>query len=198
MSRLVEHSLERLANTEIFLEDRPDPRSFEARQAVIIFSNFAGVANKFGNTAKYFHLVIPEEFKNDIENGRLGGLKAKIRSIGDEESGYIYFINVKVNMNVAYPPSVTLYVDSQGKKSHNSLDDATIGCLDRIDMERADCIINVKESKNNPGTAVFYLRKLNVVQIKNPEFGGAYEDWDEDPLDASPELLGDDTEQAPF
>ena len=74
-----------------------------------------------------------------------------------------------------------------------SLEDATIGCLDRTDMDRADCKLNLKESKANPGNAVFYLRQLNVIQTIVPDFGGAYEDWDE-PIEANPEVLAENEE----
>ena len=79
------------------------------------------------------------------------------------------------------------------KRGKVSLVDATVGCLDRTDMEKADCKLNLKESKANPGNAVFYLRQLNVIQEIVPDFGGAYEDWDE-PIEANPEIIAQNEE----
>ena len=54
----------------------------------------------------------------------------------------------------------------------------TIECLDRINIESADCIINLYESKMHPGKVSGYLRKLNVIQTKESDFGGKYDEWD--------------------
>ena len=118
---------------------------------------------------------------------------------GTDDDPCLFYINVKVNMDSEFPPMVTLYTNKQTtgpdgslvlKKGRVSLEDATIGCLDRTDMDRADCKLNLKESKANPGNAVFYLRQLNVIQTIVPDFGGAYEDWDE-PIEANPEVLAE-------
>ena len=190
MSRIIEESIERLQHSEFIFDNPEKAKELEVRQAVLLFTNFAGRANKFNNTAKNFNLVITPEVKDFLESGKTG-LKVNVHTYKkSDDEPELYYINVKVNMLVTYPPSVTLYTDYQGQKTKTSLTDTTIGCLDRIDMERADAQINIKESKAREGYAVFYLKKLNVVQIKNPEFGGAYEDWD-DPLSPGDEIDDD-------
>lgn len=196
MSKLVENALEKVQKTTWYF----DRGVLEIRDAVLIFTNFAGQANQFGNKAKNFNVVLPADLKEFLEVSQLhvNIHKYPQSAAGTDEDPCLYYINVKVNMDTEYPPMVTLYVnrqttDAQGniemKKSKATLVDATIGCLDRTDMDRADCKINFKESKAHPGNAVFYLRQLNVIQTKVPDFGGAYEDWDEDPIEINPEIL---------
>lgn len=184
MNKLIESSLQRITASEFILDKEQAPKSLEVRQAVLLFTNFAGAANKFGNTSKNFNVVITEELKDIFEaEAKRGGLNVNVHTYGKgEDEPVLYYINVKVNMNISYPPRLTLYTDYKGQKSKTSLTDDTMGCLDRIDIDRADCKINIKESNARPGWAVFYLEQLNVIQIKTPMFGGAYEDWD-DPLE---------------
>ncbi len=206
MSKLVENALERVQKTQWFF----DRGVLEIRDAVLIFTNFAGQANRFGNTSKNFNVVLPLDLVQFLEECRLydKSLHVNIHKYpqaaeGTEEDPCLYYINVKVNMDTEFPPMVTLYVNQQvtnqqtgaveSRKSRVSLEDATIGCLDRVNMDRADCKLNLKESKANPGNAVFYLRQLNVIQTKIPDFGGIYDDWDE-PIEANPEILANNEE----
>ena len=201
MSKLVENALERVQKTEWFF----DRGVLEIRDAVLIFTNFAGQANRFGNTSKNFNVVLPNDLINFLNECQLNDKSLHVNihkypqaAAGTDEDPCLYYINVKVNMESEYPPMVTLYVNQQttnphtgaieSKKSRVSLEDATIGCLDRVNMDRADCKLNLKDSKANPGNAVFYLRQLNVIQTKIPDFGGIYDDWDE-PIEANPEIL---------
>lgn len=206
MSKLVETALERVQKTTWGL----DRGVLEIRDAVLIFTNFAGQANRFGNTSKNFNVVLPADLKTFLEECQLNDKSLHVNihrypnnAAGTDEDPCLYYINVKVNMDSDYPPMVTLYVNQQttnpntgaieSKKSRVSLEDATIGCLDRVDMDRADCKLNLKESKANPGNAVFYLRQLNVIQTKIPDFGGIYEDWD-DPIEVNPEIMAQNEE----
>lgn len=190
MSRLIENSLEELSKSEFIFHDN---RTLEVRNAVLIWTNFKGKANRFGNTTKNFNLVINEEVKAALEQDPTR--EFTIHSIGGEgtDDPIMYFINVKVNMTSAYPPVVTLYTDFRGQKSRTSLDDSTIECLDYINIESADCIINLYESKMHPGKVSGYLRKLNVIQNKESEFGGKYAEWEtpvnQELADANKDLL---------
>lgn len=190
MSRLIENSLEELNKSEFIFHDN---RTLEVRNAVLIWTNFQGKANRFGNTTKNFNLVINEEVKAALEQDPTR--EFTIHSIGGEgtDDPIMYFINVKVNMTSAYPPVVTLYTDFRGQKSRTSLDDTTIECLDRINIESADCIINLYESKMHPGKVSGYLRKLNVIQNKESDFGGKYDEWEtpvnQELADANKDLL---------
>ncbi len=175
MSRLIENSLEELNKSEFIFHDN---RTLEVRNAVLIWTNFQGKVNRFGNATKNFNLVINEEVKAALEQDP--SRVFTIHSIGGDgtDDPIMYFINVKVNMNSAYPPAVTLYTDFRGQKSRTTLDDSTIECLDHIRIESADCIINLYESKMHPGKVSGYLRKLNVIQNKESAFGGKYDEWD--------------------
>ena len=201
MSKLVENALERVQKTTWGL----DRGVLEIRDAVLIFTNFSGQANRFGNTSKNFNVVLPADLKQFLEENvalHVNIHKYPQNAAGIDDDPCLYYINVKVNMDTDFPPIVTLFTNKQTtgpdgsislKKGRVSLEDATIGCLDRVDMERADCKLNLKESKANPGNAVFYLRQLNVIQTIVPDFGGIYEDWDE-PIETNPEILAQNEE----
>lgn len=176
MSKIIEQSLEALKNSEfIFLT----PSTLEVRNAVMIWTNFEGKANRFGNTTKNFNLVINEELKAALESNP--EKEFNIHHIGGEgtEDPEMYFINVKINMNSAYPPVVTLYTDYRGVKSHTALDDVSIQCLDHIVIDSADCKLNLYESKMHPGHVSAYLKDLKVIQCKETAYGGKYDAWDE-------------------
>ena len=189
MNNLVADAINRLQGFEFIVDDENNPKLLEVRNGVLIFANFAGRANKFGKESKNFNFVITPELKEKFKNGFFKSadgkpLQVKVHSYGKGEADdpEIYYINVKINMAVSYPPQVTLYTDYNGQKSKTSLTDETIGCLDRIDMARCDFKVNVKESKAREGWAVFYLKKFDCQQFKSPDYGGAYSDWDDDPL----------------
>lgn len=192
-NKLVETSIGKLQNTEWIF----DRGVLEVRNAVIIFTNFAGQPNRFGNKTKYFNLVLPADLKDFLEQAQSTNkdLKLSIHQYPNKpdleaDEPVLYYINVKLGMNSAYPPAVTLFVNKvtrnletdevKNERSKVSLTDDTVGCLDRTDIERVDCKIVLKQSKANPDRGVFYLRQLNVIQTKEPDFGGAYEDWDEE------------------
>lgn len=193
MSKLVENCLEKLNQSEFIFRDA---KTLEVRNAVLIWTNFQGKANRFGNTAKNFNLVINEDAKKDLESDPSKSFN--IHSIGGEgtDDPVMYFINVKVNMDSMYPPVVTLYTDYKGVKSHSALDNETIECLDRINIQSADCIINLYESKMHPGKVSGYLRKLNVIQNKEEVFGGKYDEWDNVPV--NPSLINANKDLAEF
>ena len=190
MSQAVLNALEKVQHTEWGL----DRGVLEIRNAVLFFTNFAGKANKYGNTSKTFNVVLPNDLKEYLEECQLRGQDLHVNihrfptlTKDNADDPCVYYINVKINMETEYAPLVTLYTQKQTrnpdgslavKKSRISLEDATIGVLDRTDMDRADVKINIRDSKANPGNAVFYLRQLNVIQTLIPDFGGIYEDWD--------------------
>lgn len=189
IARLNGDGTEQNPGSTFIVDDENNPKILEVRNGVLIFANFAGRANKFGKESKNFNVIITPELKAKFENGFFKNIKGeplqvKVHSYGkgEEDDPEVYYINVKINMTVKYPPQVTLYTDYDGRKSKTSLTDETIGCLDRIDMKRCDFKVNVKESQAREGWAVFYLRKFDCQQFKSPDYGGAYADWDDDPL----------------
>lgn len=186
MSKIIEQSLEALKNSEFIFQN---PTTLEVRNAVMIWTNFEGKPNRFGNTAKNFNLVINEELKAALESNPEN--EFNIHHIGGEgtDDPIMYFINVKVNMESAYPPVVTLFTDFRGVKSHTALDRTTIQCLDRVNIVSADCILNLYESRMHPGKISAYLKKLNVIQGKESAFGGKYDEWENDIVPINQELL---------
>lgn len=185
MSNFISNCLEQLKSSEFIFNT---PTQLEVRNAVIIWSNFEGKANRFGNTAKNFNLVINEELKTALESNP--DKEFNIHHIGGDgtEDPEMYFINVKVNMTSAYPPMVTLYTDYRGVRNHVALDDASIQCLDHILIDSADCKLNLYESKMHPGKVSAYLKDLKVIQRKEAAYGGKYDAWDEDPVPVNPDL----------
>lgn len=201
MSQLVKNALERVQKTTWYF----DRGVLEIRDAVVIFTNFAGQKNQWGNASKNFNIVLSADLKEFLESCKLYDRNLHVNihkypsnAAGTDEDPCIYYINVKVNMTSEYPPVVTLYTSKQVNNPDGSMDvrkgkvtlvDATVGCLDRADIDRVDCKLNLKESKANPGNAVFYLRQLNAIQTIIPDFGGVYEDWDDDFVEPNPEIV---------
>ena len=78
MSKFVEDALERVRMSEFLVDDPRNPRVLEVRNAVLLYTNFEGRPNNFGNESKNFNIVITPEMKEQIENGYLNGLKVNI------------------------------------------------------------------------------------------------------------------------
>ena len=161
-----------------------DDRTLEVQDAVILWPNFSGRTNKFGNSARTFNLVVTEEVAEKMTAAGWRVRTISLQNIVDENDKPVnlYFVNIKTNMDSAYPPIVTLFTKFKGKKSRRVLDINTIGELDSVDIEMADCLINCYESRNFPGRITGYLKKLNVKQSEEVEFGGKYDDWMDEEL----------------
>lgn len=162
----------------------------EVRNAVILWPNFSGKEDHFGNSARTFNLVINEEVYHELESR---GWKVKFLENG-EDLPPVYYVNIKVNMNSAYPPIVTLYSEFRGKRSKRTLDIESIGEVDRVDIETCDMIISAYQSPKFPGKVTGYLRKMNVIQNPDVEFGGKYDDWLEEDINGA----DGDTPVTPF
>lgn len=176
MSKLIDNALEAVQNSQFYFKDN---HTLEVQNAVIIWTNFRGEANRFGNTARTFNLVLTEPVAEELDSQ-----KWRVRSVDSgnvDENGnpiLIKFVNIKVNIDSAYPPTVTLYTEYNGKKSRKTLDKDTIGELDRADIKMVDCVVNAYVSKKFPDHVTGYLKKMNVVQEPDVVFGGKYDDWD--------------------
>jgi hypothetical protein len=185
MSRTTERALEAVQESHFNFKDA---NTIEVINAFIFWSNFRGEANKFGNTARTFNLAINEGVAGILkENGW------RVRQVDHEDGSVLYFVNIKVNMNSAYPPIITLYSEFRGKRSRRTLDIENVSELDRINSQSADCVINAYASKMYPGKVTGYLKKLNIIQEPDIEFGGKYDDWMEE--DGRESLLDPDDEQ---
>lgn len=176
MSKTVDRALEAVQKSK-FNFDGP---IIEVQEAFIFWTNFAGRENKFGNKARTFNLALLPEAADELNKRGW-----RVRDLENDEGVKLYFVNVKVNMTSQMPPLITLFTKYRGKRSRRTLDIETVGELDRTQFESADCIINSFESRQFPGKITGYLRKLNVIQEPDLEFGGKYDDWmeEEDPMD---------------
>ena len=173
MSRITELAAEDVKKSSFIFNDN---HTIEVRDAVFIWTNFSGEPNKFGNTDKYFNLVLNEEAAHAMKD-----IGFNVREFDNgEEMEKTYFVNVKVKMDSAFPPQVSLYSEFKGKRTKQVLDETTIGNLDRINIESADCIINAYTNATT-GKVSGYLRKLNVIQKPDIEFGGKYDEWLDEP-----------------
>lgn len=185
MSEFTDHIIDAVAKSHFnFLDGN---RTLEVTDAVLFWKNFEGKPNKFGTCRRNFNLAVSTEAGEALKkmNFRVNDLVDK----EDEKTVLFQFINVKVNMESAYPPIVTVFTDFNGRRSHTAISIETIGTLDKVSIQSADCTINIYSSAKNPGHPSGYLKKLNIIQNKMVEFGGKYDGWDNDPTpaDATPE-----------
>lgn len=185
MSRTLETAFEAAKETE-FIIDKP-ARKVEVRNAFIFWTNFAGEANQYGNKARTFNLAVPEEAVPVLEemNFHLRHEPVYVTEDGNgnaQDTLYVHFINVKVNMESAYPPNICLFTEHKGKKSRRVLTVENIGILDRTALQTCDCKFNAYTSKRFPDKCTGYLTELYAIQEPETYYGGKYDDWmDEDP-----------------
>ena len=127
--------------------------------ARIIYRNFAGVGGKYNREGdRNFAVVIPDEELADklVEKG----WNVKIKPARDEGDIPFMYLPVKVKFNDRGP---AVYLQTGNKR--NKLDEASIDCLDNIDIMGVDLdirpydwVVNGKEGR----TA--YLQSIKVVQ----------------------------------
>ncbi len=174
MSRVVENAIKGVGNSQFNILN--EKGSFEVRNAVIFWTNFAGEPNKWGSTARTFNLAVNAEMGKILQDA---GWRVRDRKFneGEPDEETLYYISIKLNYDSKFPPIVTLFSDFRGKRSKRVLDGETVGELDRIDIQSADCIVNAYESQAFPGKITGYLQKLNIIQEPEMEFGGKYDDW---------------------
>lgn len=189
---LIDDSLAKIGDCQFLYNDQEETtRQIEIRNAVLVYKNFSGAKTRFSGNApapRNFNFVISEAVRDALLNGAIKSkgkpLKVNIHQIGGREEGdpVLYFINVKVNMRTDFPPKIFLHTNFNGVKKRTALSEETINTLDTIDLSRCDLKVNVRESSQREGWAVFYLGQLYCLQSEVREFGGAYADWDDDPL----------------
>ena len=127
--------------------------------ARIIYRNFSGVGGKYNREGdRNFAVVIPDEELADklVEKG----WNVKIKPARDEGDIPFMYLPVKVKFNDRGP---AVYLQTGNKR--NKLDEASIDCLDNVDIMCVDLdirpydwVVNGKEGR----TA--YLQSIKVVQ----------------------------------
>lgn len=186
MSRILEMAFDEVKNTKCSFRD--DGRTFIIEDAFIFWTNFSGRENKFHNSARTFNVAIDEGTAAYLQST---GWKVRMEILDDDidikdeqavaNARKVFFVNIKVNMESAYPPVVELYTTSgNGRKSKTILNIDTIGLLDKADIKTCDMVINAYASKMYEGKVSGYLKQLKVIQEPSIDFGGKYDDWETD------------------
>lgn len=187
MSNTTRNAYVKLANSKFIFHE--DSHSLEVLDAVLIWTNFEGRENNFGSKAKFCNLVLNDDIFEFLKNR---GWNVKTLAVDDDSEPALHFVQIKVNMDSAYPPIVSLYSEYRGKRSKTVLTNDTIQMLDHINIASADLIVNEYVSPRFPDKASGYLKKLNVIQEKVSEFGGKYDDWDDGESAQTPDISEDD------
>ena len=179
MSRVVEQALEAVKHTEFRFPKAG--RELEVRNAHLFWTNFEGRENNWGNKATTFNLAVPKDVADILDNmgWRVRDVKLKSREEGEEDVilDVLYFVNIKVNMKSSYPPIITTFTTFRDKKTRTTINEASLASLDRVEIETADCVVNMYESPKFPGKVTGYLKKLNLIIEPAVDFGGKYDDW---------------------
>lgn len=128
--------------------------------------NFAGDPNKseFKARDRYSYIAIPEEVARHLEAMNCWVGKTKPRD--GEEEGFVptYYIQMFVNFDSEFPPTVNLYSDGV----ITQLTKDTIGLVDDMFVESVDCTLNPWTNPKTGKTKVF----CNVLWIKQNTSGG--------------------------
>lgn len=167
--------------------------TIEVQNASILYPDFTGKVTEFHKILgekRSFNLVLNQEGLETLAAiEKSTGLKFRVHfaplhsgeNINDKDVEKIAYINVKVNMDNDFPPAITLFTTYMDKRTRKTLNKNTVGILDTVDIQSCDLILNVYVSKKLKSEYVScYLRKLNVIQEPHIEFGGKYDEWDED------------------
>lgn len=176
MSKYKEEALKNLKNSEFIL----GPKTLEVRNASIVYHNFAGNPDDWGNTARTFNLVVNPEVADELLKR---GFKVRQTPVNkeDPDSPNILHISVKISLESNYPPLIKLYPICDGeRKKPKILKGNKVDILDRVNFESIDVKINLYESPKFKGKVTGYLQELRGIQIVESDFGGKYDDWDED------------------
>lgn len=186
MSRVTEVAFENALKTKFIFKDN---HTIEVMDASILWPDFTGRVteyNKVLGEKRSFNLVLnPEMMEALTQIQETNGSKFRIKSAKlhseddpkDPNAERLYYINVKVNMDPMYQPPITLFTEYRGKRSRQTLDAQTVGLLDSVEIKSADMMLNIYINKKHPEQCTAYLKKLNVIQEPDVEFGGKYDDW---------------------
>lgn len=182
MSKVLETAFEEVKKSNFYFVDE---NNFEVQDAFIFWTNFAGKANQYGDTARTFNLAVPAEAVEPLQTLGYRVREEVVGDLLDEETGKtvpakVYFINVKVNLDSEYPPTVKMFSEYKGKKTQTTIcDNETLAILDSIDIKSCDLAVHCYMSKKFSGKCTGYLKTLYVIKEPNAVFGGKYDDWDE-------------------
>lgn len=175
MSKTVERAIQDVAKSIFDYDEKK--RKFVVEGAVILWPNFSGEEDRFGNSARTFNVAVTQEWADKLTDLGYRVRVVENKDENDEVTGELYVINVKVNMATDYPPKVYLITETNNGQKRTVLNESKIGLLDRVDIAHVDVIINSYTSKRFPDKTTGYLDKIYVTQESAPYFGGKYDDW---------------------
>lgn len=194
MSRKLELAYYEMAKSKFTLHTN---NTLEVINASIFWSNFSGKPDNFGNTTRNFKLCVPEELAAELEKM---GWKVHVYDLEgvrdkDDNPVKLYAVRVIVSMEGAFPPQVYLISTFNGKKTRRPLDAESICELDSVDFKSTskdpktgegedstgvDLLIDCYESRRFKGKVIGYLKKMYATQDEQVEFGGKYDEWEDE------------------
>lgn len=203
MSKAVELAYVTAQNSQIRLKR---DGTIEIMDAAVFWPDFGGTKSKLAKPGEVrsFNVALNEEmlqFFIDLEQER--GLKIRIREVKmftDEalekdknlQQVIVKYINIKVKFYENSPQPLiakmftTTKIGDKVKKGEVTLDENTIGELDRADIETWDIVVHAYKSRklsNNGEYASLYLNKLAAVLDKESDWEGRYDEWLKDDED---------------
>lgn len=194
MSRSAELAYENAKKTQFnFRNDH----TLEVIDASIIWRNFAGVSSE---TAKYKHKPGERRNVNLVLNDEIYVVLKEMEEQKGMENYYnihdyklytddyckkngieniiMHYINVKVNMDVAYPPLVKLFTIYKGERSAQTLSRDNIAILDRADLSDISMELNCYVNEDTPDRCSMYLRSFYAIQTPRVAFNGKYDEFE--------------------
>lgn len=131
--------------------------------ARLMFRNFSGAGSMYNREGdRNFHLVIPDEEIKDILMDR--GWNIRVKPPRDVDDSPLMTMMVKVKYTDKSGPYVKLI---SGQNS-TELDAQSIGCLDKIDIDRVDLDIRPYDwDYNGKSGRTAYLSSIRVYQRMN-------------------------------
>jgi len=198
MSRTLEVALEKAQRTTININETPKSLRIEVMDASILWPDFSGRITQFHKVLgekRSFNIVLNEDMFNALRHlEETRGIRFRIHeadlysaqdvTVKGAEQVKVYYINVKVNLGGSYPPAITLFTEVQDPKtgvptrSRNTLVGDAVNNLDHISIVTADCDLNIYQSNPEVQFVSAYLKKLNVSQEVQLEFGGRWDGWE--------------------
>lgn len=207
MSRVTELAAEKAEKSTLrFVDDH----TIEVMNGVILWPDFSGKVTDYHpkkGEKRSFNLVLNDEMIRTLsELQEQTGAKFRLHQaniyseVDVKEKGVeqrvLFYINVKVNIDNDYPPTIILFTEYNGKRSRTTVTKDSIDTLDSMDMETCDMLLNCYVSRMHKDQCSAYLKKLYVVQNKQVEFGGRYDDWEEsaeDPIQTASDVVNSAT-----
>lgn len=196
MGRALEMAYEKAKRSHFeFREGFNGKKTLVVEDAAIIWSNFSGKPNE---TSKFktkpgenrnTNLVLNDEaYEAILAFQNKEGVDYCIHEsklFTDEycqekgiENIIVHYLNIKVNMDVPFPPEVKLFTTYKDEKSAQVLDANTICLLDRANLVSVDLVLNCYVSPNFPDRCSMYLRTMYCIQEPQIIFGGKYDEFE--------------------